>query len=165
MEVNVTSPQPMIPLSEDQVQASFSQSRRPYWGLQCPQPPPAQRLLKCAFRILHCLYFDVDGLAASALASLHCLSRPYGLSAGQTRVIFPIRRDAERRNRNQKVRDSMRSFFAIYLMLPAASGSTQPLTETSTRNIRGGNERLARRATNLTAICGSLDVPQPQGPP
>jgi hypothetical protein len=33
-----------------------------------------------------------------------------------------------------------------------ALGSTQPLTEMSTRNILGGKERPARRADNLTAI-------------
>jgi hypothetical protein len=31
--------------------------------------------------------------------------------------------------------------------------STQPLTEMSTRNLHGGEERLARKADNLTAIC------------
>jgi hypothetical protein len=32
-------------------------------------------------------------------------------------------------------------------------GSTQPLTEISTRNIPGGKGRPARKADNLTAIC------------
>jgi hypothetical protein len=32
-------------------------------------------------------------------------------------------------------------------------GSTQPLTEMSTRNISGGKGRPARKADNLTAIC------------
>jgi hypothetical protein len=32
-------------------------------------------------------------------------------------------------------------------------GSTQPLTEMSTRNLSGGKKRPARRADNLTAIC------------
>jgi hypothetical protein len=32
-------------------------------------------------------------------------------------------------------------------------GSTQPLTEISTRNISGGNGQPARKADNLTAIC------------
>jgi hypothetical protein len=32
-------------------------------------------------------------------------------------------------------------------------GSTQPLTEMSTRNLPGGEERLTRKADNLTAIC------------
>jgi hypothetical protein len=52
-----------------------------------------------------------------------------------------------------------------------ALGSTQPLTEMSTRNLPGGKERRAREADNLTAIyepivyekCGSLDVSQPYG--
>jgi hypothetical protein len=34
-----------------------------------------------------------------------------------------------------------------------ALGSTQPLTEMSTRNIPGGKGLLARKADNLTAIC------------
>jgi hypothetical protein len=34
-----------------------------------------------------------------------------------------------------------------------AMGSTQPLTEMSTRNLPGGKKRLARRADNLAAIC------------
>jgi hypothetical protein len=53
-----------------------------------------------------------------------------------------------------------------------ALGSTQPLTEMSTRNLPGGEERPARKCDNLTAICeptvqtkcGSLDVSQPCGP-
>jgi hypothetical protein len=32
-------------------------------------------------------------------------------------------------------------------------GSTQPLTEMSTRNLPGGKGRPARKAENLTAIC------------
>jgi hypothetical protein len=49
-----------------------------------------------------------------------------------------------------------------------ALGSTQPLTEMSTRSLPGGKERPARRADNLAAIyapnvwkCGSLNLPQP----
>jgi hypothetical protein len=34
-----------------------------------------------------------------------------------------------------------------------ALGSTQPLTEMSTRNIPGGKGRPAHKADNLTAIC------------
>jgi hypothetical protein len=34
-----------------------------------------------------------------------------------------------------------------------ALGSTQPLTEMSTRNPAGGEGWLARKADNLTAIC------------
>jgi hypothetical protein len=53
-----------------------------------------------------------------------------------------------------------------------ALGSTQPLTEMSTKNISGSKGRPARKADNLTAICGrlfikcgSLDVSRPYGPP
>jgi hypothetical protein len=34
-----------------------------------------------------------------------------------------------------------------------ALGSTQPVTEMSTRNLSGGTERSARKEDNLTAIC------------
>jgi hypothetical protein len=50
----------------------------------------------------------------------------------------------------------MRSLdFSIDLILPAALalGSTQPLTEMSTRNLPGGKVRPAHGADNLTAIC------------
>jgi hypothetical protein len=49
-----------------------------------------------------------------------------------------------------------------------ALGSTQPLTEMSTRNLPGGKKRPARKADNLAAIydtsvwkCGSLNLSQP----
>jgi hypothetical protein len=49
-----------------------------------------------------------------------------------------------------------------------ALGSTQPLTEMSTRNLPGGKKRPAGRADNLAAICepnvwkcGSLNLSQP----
>jgi hypothetical protein len=49
-------------------------------------------------------------------------------------------------------------FFFFNLHNPSGStmslGSTQPLTEMSTRNIPGGKNRPARRADNLAAICG-----------
>jgi hypothetical protein len=52
-------------------------------------------------------------------------------------------------------------------------GSTQPLTEMSTRNLPGGKGWPAYKADNLTAICvswlfrkcRSLNVSQPYGPP
>jgi hypothetical protein len=47
-------------------------------------------------------------------------------------------------------------------------GSTQPLTEMSTRNLPGGKKRPALRADNLAAVyepnvwkCGSLNLSQP----
>jgi hypothetical protein len=47
-------------------------------------------------------------------------------------------------------------------------GSTQPLTEMSTRNLPGGKGRPELKADNLTAIssrrCGSLNVSQPYEP-
>jgi hypothetical protein len=43
--------------------------------------------------------------------------------------------------------------FSIYLILPDAFGSTQPLTEMSIRNVPGGKMRPTRKADNVTAIC------------
>jgi hypothetical protein len=37
-----------------------------------------------------------------------------------------------------------------------ALGSTQPLTEMSTRNLPGGKGRPASKADNLTAICDPI---------
>jgi hypothetical protein len=48
-------------------------------------------------------------------------------------------------------------FFSIDPILPAARtmtlGSTQSLTEMSTRNLPGGKGRPASKADNLTAFC------------
>jgi hypothetical protein len=54
-----------------------------------------------------------------------------------------------------------------------ALGSTQPLTEMSTRNLPGGKGRPERRGDNIATICEpivyteceSFDVLQPYGPP
>jgi hypothetical protein len=52
-----------------------------------------------------------------------------------------------------QVRFRMRSLdFSIDLIRTMALGSTQPLTEMSTRNLPGGKGRSARKA-NLTVIC------------
>jgi hypothetical protein len=55
-----------------------------------------------------------------------------------------------------RVRFPMRSLdFSIELILPVALMSlrlTQPVTETSTRNLLGGKGRPARKAVNLTAM-------------
>jgi hypothetical protein len=52
-----------------------------------------------------------------------------------------------------RVRFPMRSLdFTIDLILPAL-GSTQPLTEMSTRNFLGGKGQLVQKADNLNAIC------------
>jgi hypothetical protein len=45
-----------------------------------------------------------------------------------------------------------------------ALGSTQPLTEMSTRNLPGGKGQPVCGADNLTAICGDLDISEPHGP-
>jgi hypothetical protein len=52
-----------------------------------------------------------------------------------------------------------------------ALGSTQPLTEISTKNLPGVKGRPARKTNNLTICepivqkCGDLDVSEPYGPP
>jgi hypothetical protein len=56
-----------------------------------------------------------------------------------------------------RVRFLLRSLDFFNLPTPSshtvAMGSTQPLTEMSTRNLPGGKERPARKADNLTAVC------------
>jgi hypothetical protein len=70
------------------------------------------------------------------------------LQAGRSRVRFP-----------------MRSFdFSFGIINPStramALGSTQPLTEMSTRNLPGGKGRPARKANIFTAICEPIFQPR-----
>jgi hypothetical protein len=81
------------------------------------------------------------------------------LQAGRLRVLFPMR---------SLVFFNLSNLSSRTMVL----GSTQPVTEMSTRNHPGGKGWLALKADNLTAICsrlsrkcGSLDISQPCGPP
>jgi hypothetical protein len=77
----------------------------------------------------------------------------------------------------QKVAGSIPDDVTRFLNLPipfnrtTALGSTQPLTEMSTRNLPGGKGFPALKVDNFTAIrelsreCGNLDVSLPYGPP
>jgi hypothetical protein len=69
-----------------------------------------------------------------------CTSSLTLLQAGRSRVRFPVR-----------------SLFVINFLNPSsrtmALGSTQPLTEMSTRNPLRGTGQPARKVDNLTAIC------------
>jgi hypothetical protein len=61
------------------------------------------------------------------------------LQAGRSRVRFPMR--------------SLDFSIDLILQPHRGPGSTQPLTEMSTRNLPGGKGRPAHKADNLTAIC------------
>jgi hypothetical protein len=61
------------------------------------------------------------------------------LQAGRSRVQFPMKSlDFQLPNHSSRT---------------MALGSTQPLREMSTRNLRGGKGRPAHKADNFTAIC------------
>jgi hypothetical protein len=63
--------------------------------------------------------------------------------------------------RRSRVRFLMRSLNSLNLPNPSSGtmtlGSTQPITEMSTRNLRGGKDRRARKSDNFTAICERAD--------
>jgi hypothetical protein len=56
---------------------------------------------------------------------------------------------------NSQIRVPMRSLDFSFDLNPSSRtmGSTQSLTEMSTRNLPGGKGRPARKADNLTSIC------------
>jgi hypothetical protein len=65
-----------------------------------------------------------------------------------------LRHYATSRKDAGSVPDVIRFFnWNIPSSLTMALGSTQPLTEMSTRNLSGAKRRPARKATNDTAIC------------
>jgi hypothetical protein len=58
-----------------------------------------------------------------------------------------------------QVRFAMLLYYSTDVILPAALwplGSTQPLTEISTRNLPGDEKQPAVKADNLNAICESI---------
>jgi hypothetical protein len=85
---------------------------------------------------------------------ISCLFRPQGPSAaGRIRSIEKSNDYIGNRTRD------------LPIVAQCLSYSTQPLTEMTARNLSGDKGRSARKADNLTAKCGSLDVYLPYGPP
>jgi hypothetical protein len=116
-------------------------------------------LLEPAFSVEYCFFLSTD------LFLMLLRNRVCGggggctmLQAGRSQILFP-----------------MWSLDFLNLLNPCSRtmtlGSTQPLTQMSTRNLLGGKGRPAHKADNLTAVsrlsrkCWSLDVSQPCGPP
>jgi hypothetical protein len=114
-----------------------------------------------------CYYFNCVRFIDDA-----CRLIEYTHSYGGTRWRTWLRHYVTRRKVAGSILDEVIEFFnwPIPSSRTMALGSTQPLTEMSTRNLLGGEGRPAHRADNrhLWADClenvGSLDVSQPYGP-
>jgi hypothetical protein len=76
----------------------------------------------------------------------------------EEQTVAQLRHYATRRNVADSIPGEVTGFFSwpnpsSRIM---ALGSTQPLTEMSTRNLPGGKGRPARKADNLAAICEEI---------
>jgi hypothetical protein len=113
------------------------------------------------------LYDTIDGITCSCI--FHILVNVYGCILGA----WGQRSWLTHYGTSRKVADSTAEWGG-YFHLPNPSswtmtlGSTQPLTEMSTRNLPGGKKWPALRADNFVAICepnvwkcGSLNLSQP----
>jgi hypothetical protein len=70
-----------------------------------------------------------------------------------TRYRSWLRHSATSRKVAGSIPDEVIGFFNWPSRRTTALGSTQPLTEMSTRNLRGDKGRMAPKADSLTAIC------------